>query len=121
MFLGGNQTMSVGGSETFTLDRNDLAGVAGALGDGYYGEKDYWKEVTCTYESTNTLAGAQATPQKKTLIFRDIDTASLSFSATAIAGTYSLRSVIITDKDNGLFVIREADIPSQAFYDVVVS
>lgn len=51
MFLGGNQSMSVGGSEVFTLNKDELATLAGGLGDGYYGTKEFWREVLVTYQA----------------------------------------------------------------------
>lgn len=50
MFLGGVTTIPQGGSEVFTLDRDQLATIAGGLGDGYYADKGFWKEVLITFQ-----------------------------------------------------------------------
>ncbi len=53
MFLGGDTNIDRGSGKTFTLDRNDLASLAGSLDDGYFGDTSFWKEVVVTFEAGN--------------------------------------------------------------------
>lgn len=116
MFLGGVTTIPQGGSEVFTLDRDQLATIAGGLGDGYYADKGFWKEVLVTFQE---MSGGIA--QRKTISYTDLDTAQFSVSSTAITGTWILRDVTIVDFDQGKLVVERDDIPNINSYNLTIT
>lgn len=116
MFLGGVTTIPQGGSETFTLDRDQLATIAAGLGDGYYGDKGFWKEVLVTFQEMSGLIA-----QRKTISYSDADTAQMSVTATAMTGTWILRDVTIVDRDHGKLVVERDDIPNINLYDLTIT
>lgn len=117
MFLGGVTTIPQGGSEVFTLDRDQLAVIAGGLGDGYYADKGFWKEVLITFQ----FSGSDAIAQRNTLSYTDSDTASMTVSGTAMTGAWELRDVTILDYDHGKLVVQRADITNINLYDLSIT
>jgi hypothetical protein len=116
MFLGGNTTIVQGGAEVFTLDKPQLGAIAALKGDGYFKDPSFWREVLVTFQKQgNGLS------QRKTLQFLSGNTALITFSPTAMTGTWEIREAMIMDKDRGIMVIERADIPNVAMYDLTIT
>lgn len=117
MILGGNTFIPQGGAQTFTLDRDNLGAVAATKGDGYFKDPDFWREVIITFQKS----GMGPHAQRKALSFTTNDVAQMAFSAKAVAGTWELREIVITDKDRGILVLERADVPSVELYDLTIT
>ena len=118
MFLTGTTNIDVGNGETFTIDYDALAAFLGTL-DSYYGEKEVYREVLCTYQEQTSNA---TKPQRKTLIFRNGETTSqIVFSVKAKPGVWVLSNVHVKDKDGGDLSVAGHLIPDQELYELYIS
>jgi hypothetical protein len=117
MFLSGNTNITVGTGEAFTLNRDELAIQAALKGDGYFGEKGFWKKVLCNFTSEG-IVGSGSVSQKKTLVFQEEDISSIQASSTAMVGQWFLKEVIILDADGGFITINRDELPDANLYFV---
>jgi hypothetical protein len=120
MFLSGNTNISVGSAEAFSLNRDELAGIAETKGDGYYGEKGFWRRVTCSFTSRG-VAGSVGAGQKKTMVFEGETAASIQVSGKAIQGQWFLEDVIIVDNDGGALTLKRAELPDANLYFINIT
>lgn len=117
MFLGGNTNIPAGTGKPVSLNRDELASIAGALGDGYFGDKGYWREILITFASPG-IPGALG--QKVTLKFKETDSDIASFSDKAMTGDWMLRTVTIVDRDNGTLCIEREELPNSELYKLII-
>lgn len=118
MFLTGTTNIQAGNGETFTLDYDALAVVAGAK-DPYFAEKAVIKEVICLYQEASSVL---TRPQRKSLSYKDGSLADqIVFSVKANAGTWELTEVIVKDFDGGDVTLTPSDIPDRALYEIYLS
>ena len=111
MFLTGNTNIQAGNGETFTLDYNALAAVAGVK-DAYFSEKAVIRDVLCLYQEQSF---ASTRPQRKTLSFIEGSTSNeIVFSVKAIPGTWELTEVLLRDRDGGELILSGSEIPDRA-------
>lgn len=111
MFLAGASSITVGSSETFTLDR---AALASELQDEYLQDSDFWREVIVQFRKD----GGQ---QRVIMSFRDSDQAQFVLSGKAQIGTWKLENVAIIDHDYGREVVDARSLSDYALYDVEVT
>lgn len=120
MFVTGNQNLSPGGSETFTLDRDELVTILTGVGDGYFETKERWDKVIVTYALAPDDIPMRG-KERVLLVFEDTDTAELSFSSTVMLGTFLIRDIVIIDNDHGRLRLGASNLPSHPSYNVIVS
>lgn len=118
MFLSGTTNIQVGNGETFTLDYDALALLAGTF-DPYFSEKGAYREVLVSYK---TQVNEATRAQRKTLCFKgESNTDVLIFSTKAIPGIWVLDQVLIQDMDGGSLIITSADIPDLSSYELLIT
>lgn len=118
MFLSGTTNIQAGNGETFVLDYDALAIVAGTI-DQYFAEKAVYREVICMYQQASSTG---TRPQRKNLSYKNGSTDSqIIFSTKASTGTWSLNEVVIKDRDGGELIISNAQIPNLALYDLLIT
>lgn len=118
MFLSGTTNIQVGNGETFMVDYDALALLAGTF-DSYFSEKGAYREVLVSYKS-QTGNGTRA--QRKTLAFKEgSNTDVLVFSIKAATGAWALDHVLILDKDGGSLIIKSSDIPNLSSYELLIT
>jgi hypothetical protein len=118
MFLTGTANIQPGNEESFVLDYDALASLAGTI-DPYFAEKEVYREVFCLYQEASSVASR---PQRKTLNYKNGTTiSSMVFSIKANPGIWSISKILINDKDGGELIIRASQIPDLALYDLMIT
>lgn len=111
MFLSGATNIVVGSSETYILDRDELAAT---LTDEYLQDKSFWKEVLVQFRE-------QSGTQRVVLSYTTNDTDQFVLSSQAKSGTWVLENVVIIDSDHGKEIIHGPDLPDFNLYNVTVT
>lgn len=55
MFLSGNPNVAPATSNPISINRDELAAIVKNMGDGYFGDKNYWKRVAVCFEKNNNM------------------------------------------------------------------
>ena len=128
MFLSGNTNIAPASSTAVIINRDDLAAIARNIGDGYYGDKGYWKKVAVTYEkgsgpvsqTSDLYNNFNVHRQQVVLKYESNNSYPLAISANAMKGAWEIRDVTIFDRDHGELNIPRTQIPNYESYDFVV-